>query len=289
MRAVYLKELRQYFTGSTSYACFALIFLISAVYTWAINITGQTGSFEITIANMSFWITLLPVPLLTMRIFSEERKQKTLELLYSLPIKATGMVLGKYFAALTTLLVPTAVLAVYPLALSFFGNVNFLTSYSALIALFLLNAAFIAIGEFISSLTENQIISAIGVLVIIFFNYFLPSIASYASQSAVSSIIFLVILGVAVGAIVYLMTKNIIAGVFSAVVINFGLILLYVLKPDVLEGFIPSLMNAISLFAALEEFSAGTFDLTGVVFFLSVAAVFLFLTVQSVEKRRWAS
>ncbi len=288
MRAVYLKELRSYFTGSVAYACFTLMFLIAGIYTWAINIQGASGSFEMTVINMAFWISLLPVPLLTMRIFSEERKQNTDRLLYSLPLKTTDTVFGKYFAAVTVLLVPTAVIGLYPVILSFFGNVNFASCYSSLFALYLMNAAFIAVGLFISSLTENQIVAAIGTAVIIFFNYFLPYIASYASDSAVASVILLVIMGLAIGLIVFLMTKNHTVGIFTAAVIDFALILIYYVKSEILEGIIPAVMNAVSLFDALDVFAGGIFDITGIVFFISVAAVFIFLTVQSLEKRRWA-
>ena len=288
MKAVYLKELRSYFTGAVSYACLTLMFLIAGIYTWAINLQGASGSFEITVTNMSFWMCLLPVPLLTMRIFSEERRQKTDQLLYSLPLKMTQVVLGKYFAAITVLLVPVAVLGLYPLILSAFGNVNAASCYSVLFAFYLMGAALVAVGVFISSLVENQIVAAIGTAVIIFFNYFLPYIAEYASGSAVSSVIFLVALGIVIGVIVFLMTKNYVAGLLTAAVLDFVLILTYYLKSEIFEGVIPSALGAISLFDALDVFAGGIFDLTGIVFYLSVAAVFIFLTVQSLEKRRWA-
>lgn len=288
MKAVYIKELRSYFTGAVSYACFTLMFLIAGIYTWAINIQGTSGSFETTIAGMAFWMCLLPVPLLTMRIFSEERKQKTDQLLYSLPLKTTQIVMGKYFAAITVFFVPVAVVGIDPLIYSAFGNVNFASCYSTLFAFYLMGAALIALGVFISSLVENQIVAAIGTAVIIFFNYFLPYIAEYVSTSAITSAIFLIVIGLIVGLIVFLMTKNYLIGLLTAAVLDFGLILIYYLQSDRLEGFLPRVMNGISVFDALETFAGGIFDLTGIVFYLSIAAVFLFLTVQSLEKRRWA-
>lgn len=288
MKAVYVKELRSYFTSVGAYACFTLMFLIAGIYTWAINIQSASGSFEMTVSNMAFWMCVLPVPLLTMRIFSEERKQKTDQLLYSLPLKTTDIVFGKYLAAITVLLVPVAVISLYPVVLSFFGTVNFATCYSSIFAFYLMAAALTAMGVFISSLVENQIVAAIGTAVIIFFNYFLPYIAQYASSSAIASAVFLIIIGIVIGLIVFLMTKNYVVGVLTAAIIDFALVLFYFLKQDFFEGLVPGVMNSISLFDKLDVFVGGIFDLTGIIFYLSAAGVFLFLTVQSLEKRRWA-
>lgn len=288
MKAVYIKELKSYFTGAVSYACFTLMFLIAGIYTWAINIQGTSGSFETTVSNMAFWLTILPVPLLTMRIFSEERKQKTDQLLYSLPLKTSSVVLGKYFAAITVMLVPVVIIGLYPLILSHYGSVNFATCYSTLFAFYLMSAALTAVGVFISSLTENQIVAAIGTAVIVFFNYFLPYIASYVSSSAAASAIFLIVIGLIIGLIVFLMTKNYTVGLLTAAVIDFMLVLLYYLKSDLLEGLLPKVMGSLSVYDALTVFAGGIFDLTGIVFYVSIAAVFIFLTVQSLEKRRWA-
>ncbi|MCD7827892.1 MAG: ABC transporter permease [Clostridiales bacterium] len=288
MKAVYIKELRSYFTNVTAYACFALIFLITGIYTWAYNIQGESGSFESTISGMAFWVFVLPIPLLTMRIFSEERKQKTDQLLYSLPLKTTQIVFGKYLAAITVLLIPILIIGLYPLLFSAFGTVNFATCYSTLFGFYLMGAAFTAVGVFVSSLVENQIVSAVITAIIIFFNYYMPYIASYVSQTAVASTVFLVVIGTALGLIVFFMTKNSVAGLLTAAVLDFGMILFYYISPDTLEGFMPNLLGMLSLFDALDVFAGGIFDLTGVIFFLSVAGVCMFLTVQSLEKRRWA-
>ncbi len=288
MKAVYLKELRSYFTNVVAYACYALIFLITGIYTWAYNIDGASGSFESTISGMALWVLLIPIPLLTMRIFAEERKQKTDQLLYSLPLKSTQIVLGKYFAAITVLLIPVLIIGIYPLIFSAFGTVNFATCYSTLFAFYLVGAAFMAVGVFMSSLVENQIVASASTGLIIYSNYYMPYNASYVSETAVTSVVFLVILGTALGLIVYFMTKNSVAGLLTAAVLDFGLILFYYIAPDALEGLLPSVLGMLSLFDALDVFAGGIFDLTGIIYFLSVIVVFMFLTVQSLEKRRWS-
>lgn len=288
MKAVYIKELRSYFTGAVAYACIALMFVIAGIYTWALNIEGATGAFESTITNMAFWMCILPVPLLTMRIFAEERKQKTDQLLYSLPLKPTEIVLGKYFAAVTVLIIPVLVIAAYPLILSFYGSVNFLTCYSTLFGFLLMGCSLLAIGVFISSLGENQIVAAIGTAVVIFLNYFLPYFADYITTSSAAAAIFLIVIALIIGFITFLMTKNLTAGITVSAVLMFLLILTYFLSPDTLEGLLPNLMSSISVFDALETFAGGIFSISNIVYYLSISGVFLFLTVQSLEKRRWA-
>lgn len=287
MKSILKKELRTYFTGSVVYACYALMFLISGIYTWAVNIQSLSGNFEITVTYMAFWLCILPVPLITMRVFAEERRQKTDKLLYSLPVGSSGIVLGKFFAAAVIMLIPLVIIGINPIVLSFFGNVNLASSYSVLFGFYLLSLALIAVGLFVSSMTENQIVAAIVTAVLIFVNYYLPGISNSAAKSAISNTVFLIVIAIAIGFIVWFLTKNIIVGTLTAVLLNFALILVYFLKADLLDSIMTKAIEASSLFAALDTFAGGVFDLTNVLLYMSVAAVFLFLTVQSLEKRRW--
>ena len=121
------------------------------------------------------------VPILTMRVIAEERKQKTDQLLYSLPITTTQVVLGKYLALLVVYLIPLAIISLYPLIFSQYGDVYLLTAYGSILAFFILGAALIALGVFISSLTENQGFAAgIGIAVILL-NYYSVSLSQSVS------------------------------------------------------------------------------------------------------------
>lgn len=287
MKALYLKELRSYFTGVMAYAVFALMFLISGIYTYAINISGASASFENTIANVSLWMFIIPVPLLTMRIFAEERRQKTDQLLYSLPLHTTGIVAGKFLAACTVLLIPVCVMGLYPLFLAHYGTINFAACYTTLLMFYLAGAGFIAIGLFMSSLVENQIVAAIMTAVLVFLNYFLPSLSSYVGTSAWLTVVVFLIIGIVIGIFIFIITKNYFVALITAVVINLALMAIYYIKSEILEGLIPDIMNGISLFSRVSTSAQGTFSLTGLLFMFSAIGIFLFLTVQSVEKRRW--
>lgn len=160
MRAVYLKELKLNFTGFTGYLYGAFILLFVGIYTMGINLSGGYAQFEYVLESMAF-IYLIACPVLTMRAFAEEKRSKTDQLLYSLPIRLSDVVVGKYLAMLTVSLLPVAVVSAYPLLLSGYGHVDMRSAYASILMFFLLGACLTSIGMFISSVTENQVTSAV--------------------------------------------------------------------------------------------------------------------------------
>ena len=161
MGAFYKKEFRSYFTNMTGYIFLGFLLLMTGIFYTAINLKQTHPQFEYVISNISF-VFLLIVPILTMRSIAEEKHLKTDQLLYSLPVPVSKIVISKYLAMVSVFFVSVAVMALYPLILLIFGNVNLLSSYSALAGFAFLGAALIAIGLFMSSLTESQLISAGG-------------------------------------------------------------------------------------------------------------------------------
>jgi len=227
------------------------------------------------------------VPILTMRVISEERKLKTDQLLYSLPITTTEVVLGKYLALLIVYLLPLCIISVYPLIFSRFGDVYLLTSYGSIIAFFLMGAALIALGVFISSLTESQGFAAgIGIAVILL-NYYSVSLSEYVSSSAFGSLVALCILILALGAVIHHLTKNENFAYGLSIAFIVVVAAAYLADSARFEGLLPSIMKKLSLFERFNAFVNGVFDMTSVVFYLTAIIFFLFLTVQSLEKRRY--
>lgn len=287
MTAIYQKELHSYFKGFIGYLFCAFVLFFAGIYTMAINLGAQYASFEYVMANMSF-IYLIAVPVLTMRTIAEERKQRTDLLLYSLPTGMTRIVLGKYFALLSVLAVPCLVMALYPIALSAFGDISFGAAYGSLLAFFLLGASLLAIGMFISSLTENQAVSAVlsfGVMLIL---YFIGALSFYVPGTAYASAVAFAVLIFVFTVILDSLVKNLAVSFSFFVLCAGGLIALLFISPETLEGAFPAVMNELSVFDVFSGFAGGLFDLTGIVYFISVAAFFVFLTVQSMEKRRWS-
>lgn len=227
------------------------------------------------------------VPILTMRVIAEERKQKTDQLLYSLPISTTKIIVGKYLALLVLYLIPLAIISTYPLIFSQYGEVYLLTSYGSLIAYFIMGAALIAIGVFVSSLTENQGFAAgIGIAAILL-NYFSVSLAEYVSATAVGSSIVLFVLAGVLGWIIKHLTRNDNLGYGVGLTLMAAVVAVFWIDSSKLEGLVPEIMKTLSLFDRFETFVNGVFDMTAIVYFVSVIIFFLFLSVQSLEKRRY--
>ena len=287
MTAIYKRELKSYFCSVTGYMFCAFMLLFAGIYTMAVNINSAYANFEYVLSNMSF-IFIIIIPVLTMRVISEERKQRTDTLLYSLPVSMTKVVVSKYHAMLTVLAVPVLVMGLYPLVLSLFGKVNFLSAYSALVGFFLLGAGLISMGLFASSLTENQALSAGIAFLIVLINYFITSFAYYLSSTAAASLIALAIMVLALVVIVYVLTKEFSLSASVAIIGEGILFFVYYAFPEKLEGLFPAIIEKLSLFERFNIFTQGIFDISSVIYLVAVSAVFVFLTVQSMEKRRWS-
>jgi ABC-2 type transport system permease protein len=286
MKAILKHELRTYFHSLTAYVFGAFLLVFIGLSAMLYNINKAYANFEYVL-SFGCLIFVVIVPILTMRILAEERKQKTDQLLYSLPLTTTQVIIGKYLALLIVYMIPLCIICFYPLIFAQFGDVYLLTAYGSLFAFFLLGAALIAVGVFISSLTDNQGFAAgIGIAVILF-NYYSVTLAEYVSSSAKGTMIALWVIGILLGVIIHLLTKNdnIAYGVTFVIVaasaiINFA-------KPELLEGILPEVTGALSLFDRFYNFVNGVFDVTAIVFYLTVIVFFLFLSVQSLEKRRY--
>lgn len=207
MIAVLKHELRTYFRSLTAYVFGAFLLLFIGIGSVLYNLQAAVSNFEFVL-GFSCLVFVVIVPILTMRVIAEERKQKTDQLLYSLPITTTQVVLGKYLALLVVYLIPLAIISLYPLIFSQYGDVYLLTAYGSILAFFILGAALIALGVFISSLTENQGFAAgIGIAVILL-NYYSVSLSQSVSSTAFGSLVALAALIVALGFIIKHLTKN---------------------------------------------------------------------------------
>ena len=286
MIAVLKHELRNYFHSFTAYVFGAFLLAIVGIGAMLYNLQAAVSNFEYVLSFGTI-IFMVIVPILTMRVIAEERKQKTDQLLYSLPISTVKVILGKYLALLVIYLIPLAIISIYPLIFAQFGDVYLPTSYESLVAIFIMGAALVALGVFISSLTDNQGLAAgIGIAVILF-NYYSVSLSEYVSSTAFGSAIALSVLALLLGAIIRYLTRN------EQLASGISLILLavitatYLLNPTAFEGLLPNIMRQLSLFDRFNTFVSGVFDLTAIFYYVSVIVFFLFLSVQSLEKRRY--
>ena len=286
MIAVLKHELRIYFHSLTAYVFGAFLLAFIGIGAMMYNIQAAFSNFEFVL-SFGCLVFVVIVPILTMRVIAEERKQKTDQLLYSLPITTTQVILGKFLSLLVVYLIPMCLVCLYPFIFSKYGEVYLLTSYGSILAFFIMGAALIALGIFISSLTDNQGFAAgIGIAVILF-NYYSVSLSEYVSATAFGSLVALCVIAVVLCLVIRYMTKNDNLAYGIGIVLILGMTALYLVNADVFEGLLPNIMTKLSLFERFYVFVNGIFDMTGIVYYITVIIFFLFLTVQSLEKRRY--
>ena len=286
MTAVLKHELKNYFHSLTAYVFGAGLLLAVGLGALRYNLQAAVSNFEFALSYFSIVLAVI-VPILTMRVIAEERRQRTDQLLYALPITTTQVIVGKYLALLAVYLIPLCVIAVYPLIFSRFGDVYLLTSYGSILAFFLMGAALIALGVFISSLTDNQGFAAGIWIAVILLNYYSVSLSEYVSSTVVGSIVALCVLVLALGAVIKYLTKNENLAYAVCFVLIAAIAIAAFMDNTKFEGLLPAVMTKLSLFDRFTGFVNGVFDMTSVVYYASVAVFFLFLSVQSLEKRRY--
>ena len=285
MKAVFKHEVSLYYHGLMAYVFAAFLLEFIGIGAMLYNINSAMANFEYALGTFSIAFVGL-VPVLTMRVMAEEKKQKTDQLLSLLPITSTDIVLGKYFAMALVFVLPMLVACVYPFIFSFYGDVYLPTSYGALFAFICLGLALIAIGMFISSLTESQGMAAgIGVVVMLFL-YYSATLANYIS-SQVFNVVALVVLAALLGLLVRKLTNSDVAGLGVFLAGAAALVVTWFVKPEALTGLLPDMMQKLSPFERLYTFVNGVFDVTGIVYYASIAVFFLFLCVQVWEKKRY--
>lgn len=289
MNAVFKKEFRSGMCGMTGMIFIAYVLLFLGLHTVYVNYIYRLGNFEVVIISAAF-LSLLAVPLLTMRSFSEERHNKTDQLLYSLPISTGKIVLGKFFGMAAIFAIPTAVACIYPLIANFYsssGSINLAIGYGSILAYYFLGCAVISICMFLSTLTESQVIAAILSIGAILLLYFTDMLLTIIPAGAWISLVAAIVLALILAYIVFAGTKNALAGGICGAVLIIGIAVIYIIDSSLFDGLLQTVIGALAIFTPIESFGLGTFDISCLFRYLSICALFIFFTVQSFEKRRW--
>lgn len=286
MGAIYRKEIKAYFHSMSGYLFIGFFLAIIGLYHYVYNYAYGLAAYSNTMSAVTLFFIFL-VPILSMRIMAEENRQKTDQLLFTSPISVTKVMVGKYLAMLTLLGIVMGSVCLQPAILSQYGNVNFAGAYVSILGIFLLGATYISIGLFVSSVTESQVVAAVVTFVIILFTNLVDAIAGLFGTDAFTAWIVFAVCFIVISAVTYFTMHNAIvtAGVFA--VTELTLALIYLIRPVTLEGSIEKVFGWFSVIGRLGSFTAETFSLADTVYYLSVSAVFVFLSIQSVEKRRW--
>lgn len=234
MFAIYKRELKSYFTSVIACLFIAVTTLISGIFFVYYNL--NYGASDMYAVYQCVFILVFTVPILTMKVIADDRRQKTDQLILTAPVSVGKIVIGKFLALMTIFAVPILIMCLYPIILSSFGTIAFKTAYTNILGLFLYGMAFIAIGVFISSITESQVISAILSIIVLLLGYMMSSLSSMISSEG---------------------------------------------------NILTTILNCFDLYTPVQNFLNGLIKLSDVIYYVSLTILFLFLTCQSIQKRRW--
>lgn len=288
MTAIYKRELKSYFNSMIGYVFIAFFTAFMGIYFMAYNLYSGYPYFSYAL-NSTMTILLIAVPVLTMKSFAEDKKTKTDQLLLTAPVSVTQIVLGKYFAMVTVFLIPVLISCLCPLIIKANGEAYLLTDYASILAFFLLGCIFIAIGMFISALTESQVIAAVGTFGILFVLCLWSDLISFLPSSEMGTVIGLLIFVTVFALIVWGVTRNwFVAAILEAAGIV-SCFLVYIFDSSVFQNGLSAILSKIDIRNAFDNFAYNNiFDVTGLIFYLSMSFIFIFLTVQVLLKRRWS-
>ena len=264
MIAVCRKELRSYRISMIGYVFVAFMLAVVSLYFAYQNLNLASPRFELVLQNVQF-IFLVFVPILTMRVLAEEKKQKTDQLLLTLPMTVKDIVIGKYLAVVVLFTIPMLIICIYPLILTMFGTVN-------------LPAA---------SVTENPVISAVMTFGTLLVCYLMNTIGKMVPNTAIASVSAFTVVIVLVMALVYNMIGNLKVVIGAGVLLEVALQVVYFAKASLLEGSFRKVLSVFYMNGRLTNFFDGILDISAIVYYVSVIVFFLFLTVQTIAKRRW--
>ena len=276
MLAIYKRELRSFFHGMMGYVLTAFLLAASGIYFLALNLGYGLTDFGYYTLYRTIFMLLLYFPVLAMRSLAEERRARTDQLLLTSPVSVWGIVVGKYLALCTVFALPCLADGIMIVVLWLLGGTASAcgANFAALLCYFLLGCAAIAVCEFCSGLTENQIIAAVMGFSALLLAYMMPSLRSmFNAGSAVAP--------------VGLRTRSFTLGCFCFAALCAGLSALFLLRSAWLTEAFSAVLSALCLFAPFEEFVNNSFSIPTLVYYLTVTVLFLFFTAQSIEKRRW--
>lgn len=235
MKAIYKRELRAYFQSLTGWLFCAVTLFFISLYFVSYNLLGGYSYIAYALSAAAF-IFIISIPILTMRILAEERKQKIDQLIFTAPVPLWKIVVGKYLAMATVFMIPMLIVCIYPVIMSFYGTISFAECYVAILGFTLYGLTGIALGLFISGITESQVISAVITLVAMFLTYMMSGITNMISSEG---------------------------------------------------NIITKILECFNFSSRITSFYDGTFYVPGVVYYVSVTGLLLFLTTQVIQKRRY--
>lgn len=288
MLAIYKRELTSYFQSMIGCVFVAFLVAFTGIYFTAYNLNAGYPYFSYTLSG-SLFIFIVGIPLITMKSFSEERKNKTDQLLLTAPVSLFQMVMGKYLAMVTVVAVPNIIFCLFPLIIKLNGTAYLKMDYLSIFTFFLLGCVYLAIGMFLSSLTESNMIAFISTFGVLLILYLWNGILEFLPSSAAGSMLGILLLYSVLVFYIWQMTSNWLVGAVLEVIGAAACIITYFVKSSLFEGLLTNILGKLALADIFMGITNNQIlDVSGILLYLSVIAVFVFLTIQAIQKRRWS-
>lgn len=286
MTAIFKREFKSCFTGMIGWVIAAVSLFFLGLYYTNRNLLYASSDFATVLYTMTM-ILLFLLPAISMRSFAEERKNKTDQLLLTSPVGIPSIVAGKYLAEVAIFALPLAAAVIMPLILTAFGTVSLVAAYSALLGYLLLGAACLAVGTWISALTENQILAYLATFGALLVAYLMNGIQTmFTTGNLLAFVVFMVIVLVA-AILVGVSCKRLTAGLTVFCIGAAAVFILFLVRPAWLLTAFNAVLDALALFEPFKDIVGGMFSIPAIVYYLSVIGLFLFMTGQALERRRW--
>ncbi len=288
MAAIYKRELKSYFYSMTGCIFIAFMTLFLGIYFMSYNLGSGYPYFSFSLTGM-LSIMMFSIPVLTMRSLSDERRSRTDQLLLTSPVSVTGIVLGKYLSMITVFAATVLVAALCPLIIMANGTAYLAADYASLLAYFLLGCVYISIGLFLSSLTESQIIAAVSTFGVLLLLFLWPSLMMFLPTTASGCAVGFFLIWTAAVLIILRVTDWAALGFVLEAAGAAVLAVLYFAKPSLLEHSLSDVLGKLAFTDVFQTFVADhILDIGGLLLYVSTIIFLIFLTVLSVEKRRWS-
>ena len=286
MFAIFKREIKAYFLTPIGYLFMGLFLLLTGVFYFFDNLLGQNSQYTGFLGSVLL-IYLFAIPLLTMRLFSEERRQKTDQLLLTSPVSITGIVCGKFLAALAVYAGTLVITVAYAVVIAVYGDLQTWETFGSYVGFLFLGACYISLGIFVSAVTENQLTAALVSFFALMFIWLIDPVSQMVPSDTKSGIISAVVLLAAVLLFLFLNTRNWVIVLGTAILGGLAIGGFWLFKKDVFFGFIQKFLGWFSLNRRYQPFSTGLLKFDALLYYVSFSGLFLFLTVRLIEKRRW--
>jgi len=293
MISILKREIKAYFVTPIGCLYMGLFLLITGIYFTFSNLFNQSSYYSSFLGSILF-IYLFAIPLLTMRLFSEEKRQKTDQLLLTSPISITEIVCGKFLAALSIYAMSLVVTVLYAVIIAIYGDLMVWETLGSYIGFLFLGACYISVGVFVSASTENQLTAALVTFFTLFVIWLIDPIAQMIPSDALAGVISASVLAFIVVLFLFINTRNWFISLVTAVIAAAVILFLYFYVSGyyyqfrgIFNGFLQNFLGWFSLNRRYQNFSMGLLKFDALLYYVSFSGLFLFLTIRLIEKRRW--